>query len=53
MSTSSLLRVAAFALSLLVTTGAVSTAFAASAQQSSSSSVYDSPDFVAPLNNTY
>ena len=50
MRTSSLLRIVTVALSLLVTTGAMSTAFAAPAQQSGA---YDSPDFVAPLNNTY
>jgi hypothetical protein len=44
MSTSSLLRVAMFAFSLLVTTGAMSTAFAA---PQSNSSVYDGPNFVA------
>jgi len=44
MSTSSLLRVAMFAFSLLVTTGAMSTAFAAPQRNSS---VYDGPNFVA------
>ena len=51
MRTYSLLRIVTVALSLLVTTGAMSTAFAAPAPQQSGA--YDSPDFVAPLNNTY
>jgi hypothetical protein len=53
MSTSSLLRVATIALSLLATTGAMSTAFAAPAPQQANTGVYDSPNFVAPLSDTY
>lgn len=53
MSTSSLLRVAMFAFSLLVTTGALSTAFAGPAAQQSNAGIYDGPNFVAPLSDTY
>lgn len=57
MRTSSLLRTATLALSLIALTGVMSTAFAATsapqAQQSANTGIYDSPDFVVPLNNVY
>jgi hypothetical protein len=55
MRISSLLRTATLAFSLTAAMGAMGTAFAneASQAQSQAASPYDSPDFVAPLNNTY
>jgi hypothetical protein len=58
MRISSLLRSATLALSLVAATGAMTAAFASDAhaapqQAANSSSAYDSPDFVAPLNDTY
>jgi hypothetical protein len=60
MRISSLLRSATLALSMTAAMGAMTTAFAADAyaaqdqqQQASSASPYDSPNFVAPLNDTY
>jgi uncharacterized membrane protein YebE (DUF533 family) len=60
MRVSSLLRTATLALSLTAAMGAMAGAFASNAsagqqqqQAVNSSSPYDSPDFVAPLNDTY
>ena len=49
MSTTSFLRIAMFALSLLATTGAMSTAFAG--PQQSNTGIYDGPNFVVPQND--
>jgi hypothetical protein len=60
MRVSSLLRVATLALALTGSAGAMTAAFVSNAnaaqqqqQTVNSSSPYDSPDFVAPLNDTY
>jgi hypothetical protein len=59
MRISSLLRTATLALSMTAAMGAMTAAFASDAyaaqpqQQTANSSPYDSPDFVAPLNDTY
>jgi hypothetical protein len=57
MRISSLLRTATLALSLVAATSAMTATFASAAQPAqqtaNSSSPYDSPDFVAPLNDTY
>lgn len=58
MRISSLLRTATLALSLIAMTGAMSAAFAATSasqaqQQAANTGIYDSPDFVVPLNNAY
>jgi hypothetical protein len=60
MRVSSLLRTATLALSLTAAMGAMAGTFASNAsaaqqqqQAVNSSSPYDSPDFVAPLNDTY
>jgi hypothetical protein len=42
-----------FAVALLATTGAVGTAFAGPAAQQSNTGIYDGPNFVAPLSDTY
>ena len=54
----SILRAATLALSLVAMTGAMSAAFAAtsypaSGQQQANAGIYDGPDFVAPLSDTY
>jgi len=61
MRISSLLRTATLALSMTAAMGAMTAAFASDAyadqqqqqQAVNSSSPYDSPNFVAPLNDTY
>jgi hypothetical protein len=57
MRVSSLLRTATLALSLTAAMGAMAGSNASAGQQQqqavNSSSPYDSPDFVAPLNDTY
>ena len=61
MRISSLLRTATLALSMTAAMGAMTAAFASDAhaaqqqqqQTANSASPYDSPDFVAPLNDTY
>jgi hypothetical protein len=60
MRVSSLLRTATLALSLTAAMGAMAGTFASNAsaaqqqqQAVNSSSPYDNPDFVAPLNDTY
>lgn len=58
MRMSFLLRSATLALSLIAMTGTMSAAFAATSapqaqQQAANTGIYDSPDFVVPLNNVY
>jgi len=61
MRTSSLLRTATLALSLMASMGAMTAAFASDAhaaqqqqqQQAVSASPYDSPNFIVPSNNIY
>jgi hypothetical protein len=61
MRTSSLLRTATLALSLMASMGAMTAAFASDAhaaeqqqqQQAASASPYDSPNFIVPSNDIY